>query len=215
MFLRAGATLAGSPAAVRAISSMKPPTRVAITVTDAGLPRRTSGWSNFAASMNGGRSVTASATWVYSCRGGEARLASFWLKPKREVEAGLVRRDRHAIRLRRAEPVMEMFDRQDEVAVRGRREVEARRRHGVGRRHLGALGVLEHHVDLGRRMQLVGVPFENQALALLGGEYEMIDVPFLQEAGGDGTRDGHAVGLGGFGVRFLLQQVIQVAHGKG
>src|SRR5262249_1849123 len=70
MFLSAGATFGGTPAAVRAISSSKPAARVAVTVSDAEPPRSTSGASNLAASVYGGFSVTAMATCVRKSRGG-------------------------------------------------------------------------------------------------------------------------------------------------
>src|SRR5256885_2360476 len=76
---------------------------------------------------------------------------------EREAEVRLVRLDGDAVTLRRAAPVEEVFDRQGEVAVGWRGEVKTGRRHGIAHSELVAARVLEDHVDLGRRVQLLCV----------------------------------------------------------
>src|SRR5205823_12257093 len=72
----AAATFGGSAPGASAISSVKPASRTAVTVTVAAAPRNASPASSFAVSANGGFGVTATARPCSRLGGGYGRLAS-------------------------------------------------------------------------------------------------------------------------------------------
>src|SRR6516164_1066592 len=85
MFLSVAVTPVGRPAALSAISAVKPEVRVAVTVSVAGLPGMYEAASNFAASVNGGGGVTARPMDVNVFGGGNGRLACPWLTAARTL----------------------------------------------------------------------------------------------------------------------------------
>jgi hypothetical protein len=103
-----------------------------------------------------------------------------------------------------------MFDRHEVVAVGRGGELDLGPGHRVVRGNLVALGILDRHVQLGRRMQLMRLPGNDIALILLRGEDEIIDVARLLESAGDPAGHSHAVCLRHVVVRFLLLEFIDV-----
>src|SRR5262249_52736699 len=84
---------------------------------------------------------------------------------------------------------------------------------GVARRRLPALGVLEHQVNLARRIVFRRLGVDQVALAFFESEDVVIDVSLFEKTPTDASRQGGDLGrLGGLVVRLLLDDFRRIAE---